>query len=370
MGNANYVKVLGVVALLASGVVAQQPPNDYGRSCREHPSLSGPCFTVRGRMNFYNGSHSVRIWRVGTSRVLGVSEQRFYAEGYNTLPPSVLKRLSWNSDLFADFVVCPFTREAPGIMQFVCVDSATRIAVRPRQVARRRVVYVGPTSLGEWTTVDDGCPGKWRYGHGVLHTTSSCWISPPIRLPNRASVEFELAWKDEVDFVVSLYDRLPGDFGVPADPAVRCRKQPEALRHTCQRDRRMGLARIGKSRGLGRSEYYLFALSFHGVDLQRVSGPTNHSLGQVDTEVLFVRDNPLLSPEENASHRAGRVRVKILADKGLRSFWLFIDGSLVKQWSDPVKFTGQGSRITFQPLGDFQDVQLREVRVARWDGRL
>jgi hypothetical protein len=35
--------------------------------------------------------------------------------------------------VFADFVVCPFTRPRPGVMQMVCIDAAT--GVRRRSVA-------------------------------------------------------------------------------------------------------------------------------------------------------------------------------------------------------------------------------------------
>ena len=101
-----------------------------GKPCRDHPKLSGPCFGVRGRMNFANGAPSVRIWRVGTNRILGVSEG-YAGAGYCNLPPDILGRLSWESDLFADFVVCPFEPSRPGVMQLVCVDSATAISVRP-----------------------------------------------------------------------------------------------------------------------------------------------------------------------------------------------------------------------------------------------
>ena len=86
-------------------------------------------------MNFYNGAPTVRIWRVGTKRILGVSQQRFSVAGFCNLPASIHDRLSWESDLFAHFVVCPFTPEEPGVMQLVCVDSATDIAVRPRREA-------------------------------------------------------------------------------------------------------------------------------------------------------------------------------------------------------------------------------------------
>jgi hypothetical protein len=40
------------------------------KSCKEHPMLSGPCFKVRGRMSFYNGNPTVRIWPLGTKRML------------------------------------------------------------------------------------------------------------------------------------------------------------------------------------------------------------------------------------------------------------------------------------------------------------
>ena len=83
-------------------------------------------------MSFYNGAPSVRIWRVGTHRILGVSEQRFSVEGFCNLPASIFDRLSWDADLFADFIVCPFTRDEPGVMQLVCVESATNIVIRTR----------------------------------------------------------------------------------------------------------------------------------------------------------------------------------------------------------------------------------------------
>jgi hypothetical protein len=65
--------------------------------------------------------------------MLGVSEGQFLREGYSNLPPDVAAKLSWETDLFGDFVVCPFTRKRPRVMQFVCVDSATNMTVRRRR---------------------------------------------------------------------------------------------------------------------------------------------------------------------------------------------------------------------------------------------
>jgi hypothetical protein len=62
-----------------------RPPN---KSCRQHPQLSGRCFTLRGRLSLYNGTPSRRIWPVGSDRLLGISEGRFALPGYTNLPPN------------------------------------------------------------------------------------------------------------------------------------------------------------------------------------------------------------------------------------------------------------------------------------------
>jgi hypothetical protein len=102
------------------------------KSCRDHPKLSGACFSVRGRMSLWNGTPSVRIWRVGTSRILGVSEQKYYEPGICNLPNSLLAVLDWEKDVFGDFVVCPFAPDRPGVMRLVCVDSASNIVAKNR----------------------------------------------------------------------------------------------------------------------------------------------------------------------------------------------------------------------------------------------
>lgn len=101
------------------------------RPCSEHPQLVGACFTVRGRMRAYNGNPSIRVWRVGTTRILGVSDQRFKLPDVVNLPADIESLVTTGRDLYADFVVCPFTREAPGVMQLVCVESASNVTSRP-----------------------------------------------------------------------------------------------------------------------------------------------------------------------------------------------------------------------------------------------
>ena len=81
-------------------------------------------------MNYWNGSPSVRIWRVGTKRILGVSEDPAKIDGYANLPQDLQPKLSFETYLFGDFVVCPLTRDETGVMRLVCVDSAKNMAVR------------------------------------------------------------------------------------------------------------------------------------------------------------------------------------------------------------------------------------------------
>ena len=81
-------------------------------------------------MNFSNGTPSVRIWVVGTHRILGVSESKFVDPSYCNLPDDILAKLSWNNDLFGDFMVCPFTKDEPGVMRLVCVQSVANASIR------------------------------------------------------------------------------------------------------------------------------------------------------------------------------------------------------------------------------------------------
>ena len=102
------------------------------KSCREHPQVIGKCFAVRGRLSVYNGAPAVRLWRIGTRRVLGVSEQRFNLPGYRNLPESLTQQLNGDNEIVGDFLVCPFTRPKPREMQLVCIESAKNVSVQNR----------------------------------------------------------------------------------------------------------------------------------------------------------------------------------------------------------------------------------------------
>ena len=123
-----------LLLIICAGVTAGFPVHEAReKSCREHPQLIGKCFNVRGRLSVYNGAPAVRLWRIGTRRLLGISEQRFNVPGYRNLPESLAHELNGENEITGDFLVCPFTKPKPGEMQLVCIESAKNVSIEKRK---------------------------------------------------------------------------------------------------------------------------------------------------------------------------------------------------------------------------------------------
>jgi hypothetical protein len=126
--------VLAPVLLIISSMLFAQSgvPSEKDKSCRLHPKLIGKCFPVHGRLSIYNGAPAMRIWKVGTQRMLGVSEQRFAVEGYRNVPENIQKQINQDVELFGDFLVCPFTSAKRGEMQMVCIEEGKHLEMKKR----------------------------------------------------------------------------------------------------------------------------------------------------------------------------------------------------------------------------------------------
>ncbi len=121
--------VLSVTDLRLGNV--QRLPDDtrverYGKTtrapyqtCMTDPDIIGACFVVHGRLSFWNGAPSFRIWRIGTKRILGVRD--------DIMPESVAAHIGVGVEAYGDFTVCPFTQDRPGAMQMVCIESAESV---------------------------------------------------------------------------------------------------------------------------------------------------------------------------------------------------------------------------------------------------
>ena len=116
-----------VVGLLIAGpgVARAQGPTSATPACEARTELVAPCFEVLGRLSYWNGTPSARIWRVGTHRMLGIH--------HDELPEQLRSRVpGFEDELWADFKVCPFTPLKAGHMQFVCIASWRNVHARRR----------------------------------------------------------------------------------------------------------------------------------------------------------------------------------------------------------------------------------------------
>ena len=95
------------------------------------------CYWARGRLSFYNGNPPYRLWKIGTTRVLGIYsgpsvwppiDQR---DQENPEFPANLKHAfdELSNRVFANFEICPLEPDHPGWMQHACIESATNVFI-------------------------------------------------------------------------------------------------------------------------------------------------------------------------------------------------------------------------------------------------
>lgn len=118
---------------------ARSPTTPRTNSCSTRSDLVGKCFMVHGRLSVYSGTPSVRLWRMGSKRLLGVFDPKDPAGelGETAIPATVKAKLDWDKLVFGDFLVCPLTRSQPGRMQTICIESGRNLVVRQRRDSER-----------------------------------------------------------------------------------------------------------------------------------------------------------------------------------------------------------------------------------------
>ena len=128
-------KIFASLLLLSFGVLAQPPATHGAKSCRDRPDLVGRCFAVHGRLSVYNGNPTIRLWRIGTNRLLGVRdpEEVNGVAGPPTIPATIREKLDFDKNVYGDFLVCPLTRSKPGRMQIICIESGKNLIISERK---------------------------------------------------------------------------------------------------------------------------------------------------------------------------------------------------------------------------------------------
>ncbi len=114
-----------IMLILIFGLfLIMNPINIYSAdvcSCSGENPVVGSSVKIRGRFSAWNGNPTFRIWVVGTKRILGVRD--------GTKLPNNLHALldDFDTKIMGDFVVCPLTKPKHGVMQIVCVSSASNL---------------------------------------------------------------------------------------------------------------------------------------------------------------------------------------------------------------------------------------------------
>ena len=100
------------------------------------PQNAGSCYWTHGRVGFYNGTPAIRLWKVGTNRLLGIysgpSVDRYGLDNEDPQMPTNLKRSFKPSEnrVYGEFEVCPLEAERDGAMQAACIESAKNLVAR------------------------------------------------------------------------------------------------------------------------------------------------------------------------------------------------------------------------------------------------
>jgi hypothetical protein len=132
-----YALIAGLaLCAVATQALPQQSTPKRKIPCKT-PENAASCYWTRGRLNFYNGAPSYRIWKIGTKRILAVYS------GALTYPPRTDKDSQFpefpseidkvfrppDNAVYADFQICPLEPERKGEMRAVCIEAAKNIVV-------------------------------------------------------------------------------------------------------------------------------------------------------------------------------------------------------------------------------------------------
>lgn len=146
----------GLLALtLTLGVAFARPASQTSKEvkipqCKRNSRLVGECFITHGRMSFYNGTHNIRLWPIGTHRLLGVeyvpgsveNPTDEHPDGIYWMPVELSDTSTFGVEIYGDFDVCPLSKKRPGAMQFVCVESARNLTVKDYNKEPNRIYRI------------------------------------------------------------------------------------------------------------------------------------------------------------------------------------------------------------------------------------
>ena len=179
-------------------------------------------------------------------------------------------------------------------------------------------LYEGPTGMEGWVLGNNGNRAKsWTYRDGALISTSYGTIGRDMKLPDLASISFDLVSRGQSQMSVCIYCDQ-------ADNVGNC---------------------------------YMFQVQNNYIYLQRYSRNGMNMVGEQQPVML-----------RGAMMRSDKLHLDIKVNKAAKSIWLYVNGNLLKQWTDPGEFAGTGTKMIFSSQQGMY-AKVSNIKVSAWDGK-
>jgi hypothetical protein len=189
-----------------------------------------------------------------------------------------------------------------------------------------KVIYEGPTSQEGWVSRQNpgvirapgaAQPGEvWRFADNSFYSSMFGFIGRDFKLPAVSNLEFDLAWRGFLSFAFVFHSDTLQGYGGNA---------------------------------------YVLQFNYRNVFLyRRTQIAAMTTIGQAELPDLTSRSG---------------MRVSLRTNKEQKTFALYIDGQLIRQWVDPQAFVSQGNGIVLMQHGQ-NPVRFSRFRISEWDGRL
>lgn len=131
------ILVLSLIVIAATLSLSATPQRVPKRKilCKT-PENAATCYWTHGRLANYNGTPTLRLWKIGTKRILAIHSGPGFKLGDNEensnpeVPANVERAFKdFETLVFGDFEICPLEPEQPGVMQRACIESAKDLVV-------------------------------------------------------------------------------------------------------------------------------------------------------------------------------------------------------------------------------------------------
>jgi len=184
--------------------------------------------------------------------------------------------------------------------------------------AESRSLYQGPNGMDDYIISQNHGQSGWEYKKNALYykgNTNEMLGLPLKDFPDMASIEFEMEWRGNLQFYMMFW------------------------------------AQDAKNQ----NENYTIMLQSHYIRCYRQSNQHGR--------------NELGNANLNNMRGLGKSEVRLLLNRSEKEIYLFMNGEMVKKWTDQFDGDITGNAFAFRALGN-SPMKLQNMLIREWDGKL